>query len=419
MAKTLLGTGGFVIADGATGYASVVQGVSEGSTTESETQVRYRSGGTFSNMSVLIAVNGSSGNDTINLREDGSSVNQTIAITGTATGNFEDTTNTDTATVGNDYSYQIINGSGGTLEAYPFIIFDATTNTVAVYGGSPSSGLAAADLTRFFALEADANNITEATEADAQTKIKAAGTWKNLGIFASSVRSSATTFAVRIGGSDGNQSVSVTGTGYTEDTSSTDTLNADDLINLRITTITGTGNCSPEVQKTEIEYTTTPFNLPSGMPTSLQESIAFNVTTYFTPFTITFPNTTEALQECEIPLNTFVKNLQAHAITNSIATSATTINTRKNRTDGDNSLSISAAATGYFEDTSNTDSYNDEDDMDYQIITPDTSGSIELGMISVTMEESIPIFKMINSNENITDGINLGLRKTVSGRIIK
>lgn len=61
---------------------------------------------------------------------------------------------------------------------------------------------------------------------------------------------------------------------------------------------------------------------------------------------------------------------------NTIATSATTWKSRKNGADGNLSISIGAGLTGVFSDTTNSDTVTAADLFAWQLVTPNTSGSI-------------------------------------------
>ena len=67
---------------------------------------------------------------------------------------------------------------------------------------------------------------------------------------------------------------------------------------------------------------------------------------------------------------------------NTIATSATTVRTRLNGANGALSVSIAAGTTGSFKDSSNSDTIAVADDYNFQIVTPATSGTIGIRMIT-------------------------------------
>jgi hypothetical protein len=68
---------------------------------------------------------------------------------------------------------------------------------------------------------------------------------------------------------------------------------------------------------------------------------------------------------------------------NTIATSASTLKSRINTADGNQSVSIAAGATGTFEDATNSDTVSAGDELAVKLTTPNTSGSITLnGIVS-------------------------------------
>jgi len=120
--------------------------------------------------------------------------------------------------------------------------------------------------------------------------------------------------------------------------------------------------------------------------TSGNTSVDFNVTTYTPIGTQLNLRTTEAWFEKTFRQSGTLANLYARVPTNTIATSATTARLRKNLANfsPDISASIGAGATGIFEDLTNSATIAAGDEADYQIITPNTSGSITFYVISCT-----------------------------------
>jgi hypothetical protein len=68
---------------------------------------------------------------------------------------------------------------------------------------------------------------------------------------------------------------------------------------------------------------------------------------------------------------------------NSIATSASVIRTRVNGGNGTQSVSYAATETGQKVDASNSDSLADGDEWNYQIVTPNTSGTFTVRSVGV------------------------------------
>lgn len=76
---------------------------------EGAVQYRLRVAADFRNMRIFIS-NKTTGNGTLTFRVNGAAGNQTISITGT--GEFEDTTNTDSLVSGDLWSYEVVAGTG-------------------------------------------------------------------------------------------------------------------------------------------------------------------------------------------------------------------------------------------------------------------------------------------------------------------
>ena len=106
-------------------------------TTESRKALTYRTGGTFRNLFIQILTN-DRGESTFRTRKGTADANIVVTITASGTGKFEDTSNTDAVTAGDNWHSKIITGAGGTVftARTMLILFDATTNTVMRGGGS-------------------------------------------------------------------------------------------------------------------------------------------------------------------------------------------------------------------------------------------------------------------------------------------
>lgn len=82
-----------------------------------------------------------------------------------------------------------------------------------------------------------------------------------------------------------------------------------------------------------------------------------------------------------------LKNLFVRVITNSLDGS-TTVRSRKNAVNGNQSVSINAEATGTFQDTTNTDELVDGDLFNYQLVAGGTTGAVEISILSLCLQSS-------------------------------
>lgn len=104
-------------------------------------------------------------------------------------------------------------------------------------------------------------------------------------------------------------------------------------------------------------------------------AIAFGTTTYLGVATSnTSANTTETNRKTRFRHATTLKNLCVNCISNSLDGSDV-ITVRKNGADTSITVTIGAAATGFFEDTSNTASISSGDDVNIKIVTGGTTGT--------------------------------------------
>jgi hypothetical protein len=105
-------------------------------------------------------------------------------------------------------------------------------------------------------------------------------------------------------------------------------------------------------------------------------TFSFNQTRYF--LADNNATTTEANAALPLPAAGVLSKLDVYVSANSIATTATTVRNRIATANGAQSVSIAAGATGWFQDMSNTDTVSAGNLFTYQIVTPNTSGTITL-----------------------------------------
>lgn len=116
--------------------------------------------------------------------------------------------------------------------------------------------------------------------------------------------------------------------------------------------------------------------LPQYNSLNLGLVIAFNTNTFFQNFTAA--STTETDKQVKWRIAGICNRLQVVVSANTIATSPTTVRTRVNAGNGNQSVSIPAGSTGSFTDMTNFDSIASGANFNFQIVTPNTSGSITI-----------------------------------------
>lgn len=200
-----------------TRYASLLSGLAPRST-ESEVQYTMRATRTLRDMRVYAYAH--SVNATITMMKNGGQDSLTVGVTGT--GEFLDTSNTDSFVAGDEVDY----------EAFPV---GNTSLSVRSVEADTSSGLLGgsddivSSSTEFF----PANGyVGVTTEAEAETEAEDNATIQNLFVNCFTYAETRT-IRTRKNQANGAASVSVSGTGLFEDTSNTDTLAAEDDLSIQ------------------------------------------------------------------------------------------------------------------------------------------------------------------------------------------
>ena len=347
------------------------------SSTESDAPVTFRSAGVFSNLYIRVKSN-DRGASSYTFIKNGTNGNQTISIGASTTGEFEDTSNTDTVSAGDTVYGRITTGAGGTtfIPQLRSVVFSATTNTV-VRTHTGAQIYSNASQTAYLPI-VGASNAQTTAEVNTQLKINTAGTLRNLFLRVSAnLRNTATTFSSRVATAPGNQTVSVgaLATGVFEDTVNTDTITSGQLVATEVVTSTGTENLTMATCGYEFETTNSKF-YSGGHKTA---SLTANTTNWFSigAYLGTLETSTEANTSTEAQMSFNVTNLWCYISVNTV-TAASTLTLRKNQGAGSNSVSITASTTGAFEDTTNTDSFVATDEINCQLATGATGTSITM-----------------------------------------
>ena len=213
-----------------------------GSTSESDNSNRIPvpCAGTFSNMAVSVNANPRTSDSTLRFRVNGANGNQVLTIPAGTTGEFEDTTNSDTIAEGDLCGFALTNGLGtGNLQVRRWNVMFVGTDDETPYISGVVNNLVGAGTTYG---SVSGNTEPVASESDVQIPVSFACTMRRLTgrMF---FGSGGGTFRTRINGANGNGLATAGSGGNTtvQDTSNTDTLADGDLINVSIT-ISNTSN---------------------------------------------------------------------------------------------------------------------------------------------------------------------------------
>lgn len=357
MARTLnIASRNASVNQGTTHYYSL-GGTASGTeaTTAADQAPIYRAAGVISYLTAYVSVNTLSGNLDITVWKNGGAGSGTFTYTTGQTGLKEDTTNTDTVSAGDTFAYRVVAaaGTGAYTSTFYGSHFAATTNTVRVGGGSRGTG-------RAFSTASTVNPVgivdglnTGSTEANLQHEVRAPFTLNNAYIYViSNARTTDTTYRSRIGGAYGNLLVTYTSgqTGAKEDTSNSDSVVAGNLVNMAITTDTGTGNFIASVAFVNQVSTANQYStfISGGF------GQAATVARYSPLYGVVINFATEAPTQTTVRDNVTFSYLSTFSSSNA-NTGNSTIVFRKNGASGNQSITYASGQTGWKYDTTNKD----------------------------------------------------------------
>jgi hypothetical protein len=344
---------------------------------EAPTQIAYRTAGVASSLYIRISANSVSATSTLNIRKNGADSSVTLSIGSNATGEFEDTLNTESIASGDLLNYKLVTGGSGTSLTPRAIssIFNANgilAKRMSWFQGSGafSPGTAYANLV---------GDVITSLESRTLYKIGSSGTLKNLFVnITANSRTSTTTFGTRKNSVTSGITVSVTSTqtGVFEDLTNTDSFVSSDLLNY-IIVLGGTAQ-SITISAMSIEYTATNNSFPIMAAYTQNTPTVTSTTTYFSVEGRLLTNATEANKQMKSRLgftaSYFVANLYANTVS-----AASTLNFRKNSTNTALTISMLSNTTGTFEDLTHTVNVIAADQLSTQLITGATGTSLSMG----------------------------------------
>jgi len=340
-----------------------VSGGSGSAAVESVSQISVQEAGTWSKLGYNNI--GGSGTNVVRLRVASADGNCLVSASGT--GWNADNVNTD------------VISSGGTLLNYAFtdngtnptyqplkVLFEATGDQTAYFVNSGvGSVYDVPSATRFMPFGGGQSADGGATEANAQSKCRAAGTLKNFQVrVTANARTNASVFGVNINGTPGASTVSfaTTITGLVVDTTHTDSIADGDLYCATITLLTGVEDLTVSLiaiahGNASAAKSDRPLQSLAGT------SRAANATAHFICLGGSFPlnDPTEANEVLKAGFNGTASNLRIYLSANTYSVDAQ-LTFRVAGGDGI-TCTITAGATGWLENTADTTSFTDTDDI--------------------------------------------------------
>lgn len=405
MATTLLGTGRNPSTSTAntTEYWNAIGDQVKG-TTETNQQILIRSAGTLTKLYVRVTANTIAGTTTFRTRINATTNgNLSVSIGSSATGAFEDTTNSDTIAAGDKICFQSVPGAAtNTMSIGLYTVFYGVSGTtISRVGTSGLENYATASTTAYQGLWGR-QSAANTTEANVKTRIREAGTFKNLAVgVRTNARTTDTTFRSRKNGANGNLLVTIGAgvTGWVEDTTNSDTVAVDDDYNTSITTGTGTETLANDAIVFDFENTNNRGLIGTGHSAGV---IQGEPQTRFYPVRgrLETTTTTESDNQQKCRDITALRELSAFISANTV-NATTPITSRKNGANGAMSLSVGSSATGLFIDTTNVDSSLVSTDLiDYQVDTPAVGGTQTITLRWIQSVTDTPGASITMTNDN-------------------
>lgn len=369
-----------------TQYYGMGSGAGDTLASETKVQSRYDKAGTLDHLKIYVGANYATGSDTYKSRVNAANGNLIVTVTGTSTGLFEDTTNSDSISAGDDLALQEIIASSFHELRITATTFNATSDTSSTFtqlGGnfnSPST-------TAYGSLSG--TNGWDATESKIKIETPEDITFSGYFVYVNTnARTTTTTYKSRDNGADGNCTVNFTSgqTGFKEDTTNSDSLTAGDDIAQSITTGTGSellthGNLGGTITST-------------GAIPLLSMSIDLHFPDSTRPKNVTGgQSSTTFVSEASLDQSAYVdgtwSDLWVNVTVNSLSTASTNFISRLNAGDGNLIVTYTAGQTGEKRDTTNSDTLVDTDDINYEIatLTGGTGSMNWTGMSSLITED--------------------------------
>jgi hypothetical protein len=374
------------------------------STTEANPQVIHRTAGTFSNLFIRIITNTYATTLAFQLRKNAVNGNSVATISIGGTGVFEDTTHTDAITAGDKMTYQVPTNSAAKTITITImaVTFDAT-GTTAVRCLDSTFGVSTGSMNtnRYNPIIGEIS-YTNTTEANAKTRIRVAGTFKNLCIRLSANSITATCKSRKNGANGAMTITSSAAAGWYEDTTNTDTVAAGDDFNSTYVMSATTSTTIQHIAMDFVDATNSYGVHCNGWPELTTQNAS--VTNYFAMDSDGVPITTEVNTKCLAKDAYTFKELTVNITTNTI-TSSSTVRTRKSGVNGNVVATITASTTGVFSDSTNTDAFAATDDMNLQFVTGAGGTSLIWTFIDIfyTTVTTKNVTKTLTETMTITD----------------
>jgi len=357
------------------------------SATEANVAVPYRSAGTFSKLYIRVTANTTSASSTLVVRKNGADQALTLTIPAATAGVFEDTTNTFSITAGDLVNYKTVSGGTGVVTiSLISVIFDATTNCVSKL---IADGVAhtSASASRFHVISG-ANSAVSSSGTTPNNTIRKVATFKNHATYVSAnARTTNTVFTLRKNAVDSTVTVTFGNveTGLKEDSTHTSVTAANDVLDYKTSTGTGTETLTTEYEAIEAEHATDCLVSASSLGASADQIANFATTWYMPIGGSTQIFSSEANTQQKPRAGFIISELTFRTNVNTLD-GACVVTLRKNGADTALTVTMTAGSTTPVTDSTHTVSVGSNDDINLSIVSAGTTGAITLRQIAVWLK---------------------------------
>lgn len=358
--------------------------------TEANVTTVLRTAGTFSLLLINVLTNDRA-QSTFRVRKGTADVNQVVTITASTTGKFEDTSNTDAVSAGDDFHNSLVTGAGGTVFTFGVysIIFEASSGTVHKIGHS--GGATSFDNSTGYA--GTLSNIS--TNSNGEIYPRFGVVCSNFCTYLSAnARTTNTSLINVVNNVNGNCVITVTAstTGTFEDTSNTDTLTSAGRFVTKKQN--GGGSGSQTYEHVSIDVTDDDAEDKFTCTIALGGGVTLSPSTTYYPAIggVLTTNATEANAKTESNLAVVGSRLQGVVSSNTISADSSLrsrIDTGSGSANGNQLVTITASTTGRFEDASNSDTIAATDSINYSLATGGSGTNLVLRIIIQTFDSTV------------------------------
>lgn len=394
MATNVIVVGGFPsITGGGTRFSNICGAFLLDTTESTRVQHLARAAYTWSDLNLQVRINGADAETTVRSRINGANGNQSVSVPAFTTGNFQDKVNSDSIASGDLFNSQTVVGAGTGAYRPTVIAFtmeDTSGDTYVLH--AVTGDTQARDTEEFNVLNGAGS--TDAFEQSTLYRLRTPTTFTNLRIeVTANGINDASTYRFRVGGADGNLGPSIPAltTGIFEDTSSSDRVPGNTLINIAMQTGMGAHD------DTDLTWTyhqlkgesPNRFSMAAGGSSSVgSNSKGFGML----ESSVSVTNALEAPMQVQEVKNLYVaENLFVRTQFNT-KNGTSICGFRLNQADTALTFSIPSGISGEFEDTETQINLVATDDIAYWLDTsPSTSGVLLVLMYGVQMSQPPPV----------------------------